>query len=333
MNTGELQQQLFAEIKRKIGETASVADEIAKLLDISTDSAYRRIRGEKTVTLDELYTLCFHYKISLDQMMNIQTGSFMFQGNLLNPKTFRFDAYLTGIMHTMAYFNSFKEKEFYFLSKDLHVFYHFYIREIAAFKYYFWMKTLLAFPEFKDKKIVLDDYPDSLFELGQKSLAIYNQIDSYEVWNFESLNATIRQIEYYRDNRMFESDEDVLRVYEALEKLLDHLEKQAELGYKFQYGDPQKKPIAKIQMYLNEILLLDNSMLLRLDETKLSLVIHTVSNFMMTRDLSFCENSYQYIKNLLQRSTLISEVSEKERTRFFRIIRERITKRKEALKV
>ena len=74
-------------------------------------------------------------------------------------------------------------------------------------------------------------------------------------------------------------------------------------------------------------------MLLRLDETKLSLVIHTVSNFMLTRDMSFCENSYQYIKNLLQRSTLISEVSEKERTRFFRIIRERITKRKEALKV
>src|SRR5262245_15308134 len=151
MNTGELQQQLFAEIKRKIGEAASMPDEIAKLLDISTDSAYRRIRGEKTVSLDELYSLCTHYKISLDQLMNVQTGAFMFQGNLLNPKTHRYDAYLTGMMHVMAYFNSFKQKEFYYLCKDMPIFHYFHYKELAAFKYFFWMGTLIYFPEFKNK--------------------------------------------------------------------------------------------------------------------------------------------------------------------------------------
>jgi hypothetical protein len=37
--------------------------------------------------------------------------------------------------------------------------------------------------------------------------------------------------------------------------------------------------------------------------------------------------------NLIKRSTLISEVSEKERSRYFRRMRERIDRRKEGLKV
>src|SRR6185503_11146679 len=104
MNVNEIQQQLFRDIKRKLSTDASVADEIAKLLDISTDSAYRRMRGEKNISFDELYKLALHYKISLDQLMSIQRPGFFFEGNILNPQTHRYDSYLTGIMHSMAYF-------------------------------------------------------------------------------------------------------------------------------------------------------------------------------------------------------------------------------------
>ncbi len=80
MNTEEIQQQLFGEIKRKIGENGSAADEIAGLLGISSDSAYRRMRGEKNISLDELYTLCSHYKISLDQDDEYPAGLVPFPG-------------------------------------------------------------------------------------------------------------------------------------------------------------------------------------------------------------------------------------------------------------
>ena len=333
MTTGELQQQLFAEIKRKVGDAASVVDEVAKLLDISTDSAYRRLRNEKTISLDELYLLCTHYKISLDQMMNVQTGSFAFQGNLLNPKTHRYDAYLTGMTHFMAYLNSFKQKEFYYLGKDLPIFHYFHCKELAAFKYFFWMGTLIHFPEFKNKLVSIDEFPDDLYELCKKILSFYNQIDSIELWNIESLNSTIRQIEYYIDNRMFRSDEDALKVYEATEKIFYHLEEQAKTGYKFAIDDKEKKQMGKYNLYFNEIVILDNSMLVLLENNKMTMLPHTAINYMITRDISFCENLYQYIQNLIRRSTLISEVSEKERSRFFHHMYERIDKRKKALKV
>ena len=329
MTSGELQQKIFKAIKSKSGENLLMAEEVAKLLDISIDSAYRRIRGEKTILLDELYTLCSHYHISLDQLMGVEAGAIIFQGQYLNKENFRFQEYMTSIMHNMAYINSCGEKEFFYMCKDLPIFHHYHIRDIAAFKWFFWLKTYFQFPEFEKKKFRFADHPDELYEIEQKALHLYNQIPSVEVWNLESMNIFFRQIEFYQQAQAFESNKDVYRLYEAIEKLWSHLEQQAALGYKFNYGDPEKKPVGKFRMYFNEVLIGDNNMMAIVDGEKLSYVAHTTINFMLTRDPAFNENMYNHFHNQMKRSTLISEVSEKERTRFFRIIRNKITHHKE----
>ncbi len=333
MSESELQQQLFMAIKSRLAADTSVADDIAALLDISTDSAYRRMRGEKALTFDELYKIATHYRISIDQLMNINTGAIMFQGQYLNKHNFRFEEYMNSLLNNLVYMNSFKEKEFYYSCKDMPIFHHYILREIAAFKWFFWLKTYFQFPEFEGKKFRFSDYPDELFAIDQKVLSLYNQIPSVEIWNIESMTIIMRQIEFYRDCNMFESDKDAYILYEALEKLWYHLEKQASLGYKFNYGDPEQKPIGKFRMYFNEVLLGDNNMLVVLDGAKLSYISHTTINFMITRDMVFNENMYNHLQNLMKRSTLISAVSEKERAKFFRIIRDRIARRKEALDV
>ena len=331
MNITEIQQQIFLAIKSKLQADASVADEIARLLEISTDSAYRRMRGEKTITFEELYKIATHYRLSLDQLMSIENGSIMFQGQYLDKRTFRFEEYTNSLLQNMAYMNNFKEKEFYYSCKDLPIFYHYLFKELAAFKWFFWLKTYFQFPEFERKKFRFSDFPDELFAIDQKILNYYNQIPSVEIWNIESMNIIFQQVEFYRYAGVFESDRDAYLLYEAVEKLWYHLEKQASLGYKFAYGDPEEKPMGKFRMYFNEVLLGDNNMLLVLDDMKLSYLTHTTINFMTTRDMVFNENMYTHLQNQMKRSTLISAVSEKERAKFFRIIRERIARRKEAL--
>ncbi len=333
MSESKLQQQLFQVIKSRLSTDASVADEIAALLEISTDSAYRRMRGEKAVTFDELYKIAAHFRISIDQLMNIDNGAFLFQGQLVDKKAFGFEEYMNSLLQNMAYMNNFKEKEFYYSCKDMPIFHHFVIREIAAFKCFFFLKTFLHFPEFEKRRFRFSDYPDELFAIGQKVISLYNQIPSIEIWNIESMSIIFRQIEFYRDCQVFESDRDVYILYEAYDKLWNHLEKQASLGYKFNFGDPEEKPAGKFRMYFNEVLLGDNNMLAVLDGVKLSYISHTTINFMLTRDMAFNENMYNHLQNQMKRSTLISAVSEKERAKFFRIIRERIWKRKEALNV
>jgi hypothetical protein len=333
MDINEIQQQFFQIIKNKMPPEASVADEVGKLLNISSDSAYRRMRCEKQITFEELYILAGNFKISLDQLMSINTGGIVFQGNFVNEKTYGFDQYLTGILHTMAYFNSFNNKELYYSCKDMPLFHHFYVREFAAFKWFFWLKTYLQFPGFSKRKFKFSDYPDELFKLDQQVLGMYSQLASREIWNIESMSIFFRQVEFYRGADVFESDEDVLKLYEALEKIWDHLEKQAALGYKFRMDDPERKQLGEYKMYFNEVLLGDNSILAVTDNLKMAFMTHTTFNFIMTRDVAFTENMYNHMQTQMKRSTLISEVSEKERSRFFRIIRERIQKRKEALAV
>ena len=331
--TEELQQKVFQTIKSKIPAHLSAADEIAGILEISADSAYRRLRGEKTISLDELYKLCIHYRISLDQMLNIQTGAILFNGLYVNENSPRFDEYLKGQLNTFAYFNSFKHTELYWLCKDIPLPDHFPLREIAAFKYFFFMKTILHLDEFRNRKFRLQEYPDEMFELGRKGLQLYQKLSIIEFWNIEAINSTIRQIEFYRDSDIFESDKEVYIVYEALEKLLTYLEKQADLGYQFQIDDKEMKPLGSFQMYYNEVVLGDNSGLVIMDGQKLVLENHSAFNYKKTQDEAFCEHINQHIRNLMKKSTLLSSANEKERSRFFKSLRDKIANRKKALKV
>jgi hypothetical protein len=327
--SSELQAQIFQAIRDRLPQHLSFVDEVAFTLQISTDSAYRRIRCEKPLQVEELLALCRHFNLSMDRLLNLQSEAFLFTGALVEPGTFRFEQYLNSVGKQMAYMASFSEKAIYYLCKDIPLFHHFQFRELAAFKYYFWMKTILQAPEFAERRFSFLDYPDEMFQLGQKILACYNAFESTEFWNIESINSTIRQIEFYRDSQTIAED-DIFLLYEALERLLDHLEQQADLGYKFAPDDPAKKAMGSFAMYLNEVILGDNSIAVELNGTRAVFLTHSVINFMITRDARFCQNMFEHVHNLMKKSTLISAVSERERSRFFKNLRHRIAARKGA---
>jgi hypothetical protein len=319
----ELQVQLFQQIRAKLPEHISLAEEIAGLLKVSTDSAYRRIRGEKPLDFEEIHLLCSHFKLSLDNLMNLQPGAFQFSGTFVKPSEFSFDQYLQGVLQQMKYMNGFREKKIYYLCKDIPIFHHFHIREIAAFKHYFWMKTILQAPEFMNRPFSFDDYPDELFQLGRKALEQYQQMPATEIWNIETIVSSINQVEFYKDSDVFRNDKDIARLYDALEALTNHLEKQAEAGYQFSVDDPGNKKAA-YGMYFNEVILGDNSILAALDGSRVAFLIHSVINIISTRDIGFTTNMEEHIRNLLRKSTLISAVSERERSIFFNRIRRRM---------
>lgn len=331
MNSSELQIQIFQHIKKKLPEHLSLVDEVASVLEVSTDSTYRRIRGEKALSIEELCKLCVRYELSLDNLLNLRSEAFLFSGSFVNPLKFSYVDYLSGIVQKVKYMNGFKVKAMTYLAKDIPIFHHYHFKELAAFKYYFWMKNILQHPEFANKKFRIDDYPDDYFELGRKALDYYNQLDSTELWNIESINSTLRQIDYYYDSNIFLNNEEIFVLYNAVEKLLEHLEYQATEGYKFS-ADDLKKPLGSYQMYFNEILILEGSILAVLDGTKTAFLIHNVLNILQTNDVRFCDNMYENIQNLKKKSTLISTVSERERSRFFKYLRNRITHRKGSIK-
>jgi hypothetical protein len=331
LDMNNIQVMFFRHLKSQLPAHLSVVDEIAEVLKISTDSAYRRLRGEKPISFEELQILCGHFRISLDQFLHLKNDSILFSGKAADADNFSFEDYLKNILQLLSYMNSFEPRELFYLNKDIPIFHHFSFPELAAFKYFFWMKTILHYPEYARTNFSFDLLKEPLMTIGKKIADAYMHLPSQEIWNVESINSTIRQIEYYKNTRVFSSVDDVKIIYDSLDQSIDHIERQAELGYKFALGDEKRISQAPYKVYFNEFILGDNTILAILKDEMITFINHSVINIIMTRDRAFCEYTHQHFRNLTKKSTLISEVGEKDRSRFFNIVREKISSRKNAL--
>lgn len=333
MNSANVQVQFFQRLKSQLPPHIAMVDEVAELLSISNDSAYRRIRGEKPIDLEELHKLCVHFKISMDQLLHLQSNAFIFNGNLNDFASDNFENYLDNVKQQLLMVNSFEQKHIYFLMKDIPYFYHFQIPELAAFKFFFWMKSILHYENLKGTRFnQKDPQYDKYHKTAKEIINLYNKIPVTEIWNEEILNSTLRQIDFYHEAGSFNSTEDVIQMYEKVIQLVNHIERQAELGVKFNLGSEPTANSAPYRLFVNELILGDNTFMAELDTNKITFLNHSVLYFVATSDERFNHAMYDNMQNLMKKSTMISTVGEKERVRFFNHLRKDIQVRINALR-
>ena len=329
MESIELQQLFFQHIKSRLPAHLALVDEVAELLDISNDSAYRRIRGEKALSFEDVQKLCRKFRISLDHVMNIDSNSTVFFGSWVDKESFDFEKYLKDMLLQLQTVLQVPGARMYYEAKDIPPFHHFQFPELAAFKYYFWMRTILEYPDYG--KMQFEDIPflETLQQTGKEIISTYNRIPCVEIWSVETLNSSLRQIDFYRESGMFRKKESVAQLYDQLEQLIRHIEAQAEKGVKFRFGHDSTQGMAEFQLFFNEVILGHNTILADAGEQKTVFLNHGVLNYMVTRDKRFCEYTKKSLENIMRKSSLISSVSEKERNRFFHVLQDKI-KRKRA---
>ena len=325
MESLAVQQLFFQHLKKNLPGHISFVDEIGNFLQISNDSAYRRIRGEKSISFDELQKLCRHYKVSLDSFLHLQSDAFIFNSKLKANNGASFEEWIHNIHAQLMHFNSFKEKHMYFLLKDIPPFEHFLIPELVKFKIFFWMKSILDYKNLKGVKFDLEDKRyDEYEEIVKKITDLYIKVPMTEIWNTESIDSTLRQINFYREAGSFKNAADIQILYTRVEDLVNHLEKQAELGLKFRVGQEPTASSTQYRMYVNELILGDNTTLAELDGTRITFLNYGVLFIVYTIDERFNQAMSENLDNLIKKSTMISQSGEKERVRFFNKLRDKI---------
>ena len=317
----------FQFIKSKLPPHLSLVDELADLLDISVDSAYRRIRGDKMISLEEISKIAAHFKLSIDQLLHLKTSDAkVFSGNYVTPENFNFEMYLQKMLETLTFLNSFKNKELIHFCKDIVIFYYFPYPELAAFKNFAWMKTILNFPVFSHQGFYCDVFDKSILDLNAKVAKQYMMIPGSEIMNVSNIHTTLYQIEYYKTARMFRSDNELKMIYEQLHKMIDHIESQAESGLKFMPGEKANNQSAPYNLYVNDFLTGDNSYLAIVEGNRISYLIHSYLNFLSTSDEMHTSYHYNFLKNIIHKSIIVSKSGEKLRSGFFYLIHEEIEK-------
>jgi hypothetical protein len=320
----QLQINLFQHIKFALPSNVSLADEIADVLDVSIDSAYRRMRGEKQLSFEEIQKLSNHFHISIDKILNLKSDSVLFSGNYIRHKDFDFLKYLDGQYKSLSYVAGFEQKELIYFSKDIPIFYYYMFPELAAFKFFVWMKTLLQFPEYTFEKFSAEKIDNIFFEKAKKIAVASCQIPTTEILNVENIQTTLRQIEYYKDTKLFLSKSELDLLYAKLEEMVDHMENMCNAGRKYFPGQKPLLSQPSLKMYVNDFVIGDNGNLAILNGNKMCFMAHNTMNLLSTQDEEFCNYSYDFIQNIIRKSTQISDIGERERVIFFNMIRERI---------
>lgn len=325
MITSEIQQSFFSHIKEGLPRHLNLVDQLCDLLNLSSDSVYRRIRGEKPVSLSELKLICTKYNLSLDQLLQLQTDTVVFRASDLHKKVFPFKDVLANMVKQFTYMNSFKEKQIWYLCKDMPFWTFFLFPDLGAFKSFFWAKTIHNDPEFQGKQFSLNEcLLEEYVSMGKQINKLYNQIPGVELWNVESINSTISQIKFYIESGAFKNKGDIETVISAFDKTIDHIGKQAEAGYKFEPGTSDLSYRATQELYVNEVVIGSNTILAALNQSKVAYIPYNVFSFLHTNDATFCESILHGIDILRSKSTLISCTGEKERSKFINTLKQRV---------
>jgi hypothetical protein len=173
-------------------------------------------------------------------------------------------------------------------------------------------------------KFSLEHNQDELVQTGQKIAELYYKIPGVEVLNADNILTTLGQIEYYKDARLFASEDDLNRVYDSLERMVDHIRHMATEGNKFLPGKDPSFSTGEYKLYVNDFYVGDNTLLLKTDRELVCFLILCGTNVYKTNDRGFNEYQEKFIRNIISKSSLISVVNEKERSIFFQGIHERI---------
>lgn len=95
MNDGfQFQEKFVAQLKSLIAPNISLADELADLLNVSTDSIYRRLRCQSGFSFDEVATISKKFGVSVDGLLAVDSLQVNFNFNPMFEEKSNFGKYL-----------------------------------------------------------------------------------------------------------------------------------------------------------------------------------------------------------------------------------------------
>ena len=259
----------------------------------------------------------------MDALFNLKSNHVIFNSLAIGENGFNIENWLQSLLAAIKKISSAKEREIIYAAKDIPVFYYFEFPEIAAFKIYFWNKALIPASGYENKMLTLE-VPDGLYDVGRQLLSHYIRIPTIEIWSEETISSVIRQIEYCYVSGFFARIDDVFRLCDVLESWLNHVQRQAECGSQMMFGSPCEGIENNYRLFHNEVLVTDNTILVKTDGQKTSYNTYNVINQLITTNPVFCDQVENSLRNLMEKSTLISGTSAKERYRFFNILHDKV---------
>jgi hypothetical protein len=314
-------------LSQHVPSNLSLAREISELLEVSLDSAYRRLRNDTEYTLAEAAKIANHFNLPLEALNNELHSVVSFKTNELNNNIETYEHYLENMLANVKKMTQFQSSHIYFGAEDIPVYYHYSQENLMRFKITYWLKSLMMVKEFQSKNYGEIEISEGILSLAREIFNTFSKLDSTEIWTTETVKSTIKQIQFYWDAGFFNTINEANDVADDLTLAMQQIQKQAEKSYKFSSSGSMVN--SKYQLFISDVMIGTNSILAKTDNISASYISYSTFNFMSTNNIGFNAQNEQWMNNLIARSTLISGVSEKQRNQFFKGVYKQINELKQ----
>jgi len=324
-------QELFIQyLKDKTSNNTSFVDEIATVLDIGYDAAYRRINLKTNLTLEESVKLAKHYKISLNKLF--EAGS---QNTIITELSPRLKN-LSGIedwfkqsLNNVTPLTKSKSASIIYSAKDIPLFHTLKDSLLSRYKIYVWLKDVDV--DMARSKITFDDFvndlPESLLESAFKLGEVYKDINIIELWNDNTIIGTLQQVLYYFESRLL-SKESALLICQDIEDVIKHIEEQT-----IQQSLTGSKNKATFHLYKTDLHTLNNTIMVKTPNQKLFFQPFTVLTYFKIAHQPTCDLMFEFFEKQMANSKLLVNAGEKDRNLFFNKMHEKINRLRMRVKI
>ncbi len=311
-NTIKNQTDFINTIKTRLKPSESLVNEMADLLGLSLDSAYRRIRGEKKLTYDEICLLCERYNLSFDEIncFNEKSNVFSLTSNGRN-KIENIKSNLCRIINEFEQIRHKNDKLIILTCNEIPFFRLFKYPRLTAFV----LSENIDF-EFTDcnleenvKDILILD--NEIKELTTNIAKLYSTTPSIEIWKPHIIDYFAKSIENYGN---IESKRTLI-CYELLDDLVDLLD-----DVKFSIGVPNmsKGFNSNFKFYLNEFNFNSNYVYFYSGGYKVVYLRTFETNFILGTSLEITSEAERCLQNLINRSTHFKNINQQQCSLFFK---------------
>ena len=328
--TKSFQQDILDRVVIKFQRKAEAIKAISRLLGISLDAVYRRLRGDSYLAPDEIYKLVDHFSISLDTIIHSNKQNVAFEFHSYDTKLASIEDFLITISGLLENTHILTNPRIYIASSDIPIFYYTLSPNLFKFKLYVWGNTVWDFALFKENPFSLNLFPHYIDRHIKQIRNAYFDIETVELWSLNLIEDTLNQISYFSYCNRFENQDDLWMLFDDLLALTNHLMKVARKGHKSLPNESVNK--GKITIYHNEVIHSINTIMMKSKEQNLVFTPFTSPNYLLTKDEETCDHVQQWFEKIMQKSSLISEYNEKNRRWFFLQLSRKIEYAREQLK-
>lgn len=319
------QEKLFAAIAERCEDPSQLSLRVADELNISRGAAYRRIRSETHLSLDEAMRLADVFGLALQTLFEGHNQTAVFDKGPFIQTLEDYQTYMENSLKQLELIAQVPEHQLIYQAKDIPIYYQFGFPAMGAFKIFVWLYSVYGIREVNGAPLTLENIPESLLALARRQGRVFAQINSVEIWNDTTVLSIIKQLEYFYEAGLLADKELAMKVIDEFQEMMCLIACQVEEGLKGQPHQNESFTQATYRMYYHEILIMDNHILALLPPDKCFYFIpYAGVNYLTTTDASITSSMERYLEQQCQKSSLLNEVSEKERNRFFGTIHQRL---------